>query len=604
MLGIETAGSIDILFVDKTGTLTKGIFQPQNFVLGDGKQFKKFAEIPQTFATILGFCARESTSAVAKGKDGRLIGGNASDRALLEFLGKAQLEGKTDTKIEHEILFNSERKFSAVQISWGSKAPIPLPVKGKQLTIVKGAPDLLFPYVKTFYNVNGEEEKFSAFELNEVLNQLSNKGTRVIAIATTSTPIKDGELVPAHSKTDVHSIAIKPTIPGPLTLVGILGIKDEIRAESKPALDLAKKAGIQVVMITGDRKETAVSVAAELGLTTPGDTQGIITSDQLAGLSDEELEEKIPELAVIARALPTDKSRLVRICKNANRVVGMTGDGVNDSAALVAADVGFAMGSGSEVAKEASDIVILDDNFESITKAVLYGRTIFKSIRKFIVFQSTVNAASLLIVFLGPFCGFDFPLTLIQLLWVNIVMDTFAAIAFGGEPAIDRYMFEKPIKRDEHIITPTMWCSIIFNGVFIAGLCVFSLLYPPIRNLFIRDGKPDEQVFLTAFFCLFIFITNFNSFNARSPRKLNIFDHITQNRGFLAVSVVIWIIQITFTEMGGKFLRTVGMTTNEWILVICVASLIFPFDAIRKLIMIQVCKSLQRQNQKQSQKNK
>eukprot|EP01092_Planopodium_desertum_P012697 TRINITY_DN60051_c0_g2_i2.p1 TRINITY_DN60051_c0_g2~~TRINITY_DN60051_c0_g2_i2.p1 ORF type:complete len:201 (-),score=27.99 TRINITY_DN60051_c0_g2_i2:44-646(-) len=192
-------------------------------------------------------------------------------------------------------------------------------------------------------------------------------------------------------------------------------------------------------------------------------------------MTDAELADRLPKLSVIARARPTDKSRLVGIAQSLNKVVGMTGDGVNDSAALKKSDVGFAMGSGAEVSKEAADIVILDDNFASITQAILYGRTIYKSIQKFIVFQSTVNMASTIIVFIGPFMGFDFPLTLTQLLWVNLVMDTLAALAFGGEAALGRYMTEKPIRRDAPIIDTRMWASFAVNAVFIAVLSILFL---------------------------------------------------------------------------------------------------------------------------------
>jgi len=258
---------------------------------------------------------------------------------------------------------------------------------------------------------------------------------------------------------------------------------------------------------------------------------------------------------------------------------------VNDSAALKKADVGFAMGSGSEVAKEASDIVILDDNFQSITQAVLYGRTIFKSIRKFIVFQSTINAASLMIVFFGPFLGFDFPLTLIQLLWVNLVMDTLAAMAFGGEPALLKYMYEQPIRRDERIISLNMWSSILINGIFVATLCVGCLTWPYVRTLFVRDGLPSEPVFLTAFFAFFIFLTNFNAFNVRAPNTINLLQHITENSGFVIVVFFIFAVQVVFTYVGGRFLRTVGLTMDEWTMIISCSAIIIPFDILRKLII-------------------
>jgi len=566
LLGIETAGSLDILFVDKTGTLTKGVFTPQLFISGSSRSYKEHGQLPEAICTILDFALRESTSAVIG--DNGPVGGNASDRAMLGFLDKAALKERIDCSMQKEILFNSERKFSAVQLALGKNKPNFLP--SNTVSIVKGAPDLVLPNCTYYFTEDGRKEKFSknnSDTITESINQISKSGTRVIAICYKDSSLSDED----NSK-----------IPTELTLIGVMGVMDEIRKESKPAVELAKKAGIHVVMITGDRKETAVAVAEELGLLEGGKT--VLTSSQLHTLSDTQLQQMIPNVSVIARALPTDKSRLVKVCQAINRVVGMTGDGVNDSAALKKADVGFAMGGGSEVAKEAADIVILDDNFQSITQAVLYGRTIFKSIRKFIVFQSTVNCASLLIVFMGPFLGFDFPLTLIQLLWVNLVMDTLAALAFGGEPALKRYMHEKPIQRDAPIISLKMWSAIIVNGIFIAILCILALKSHAVRQLFLRGGSPSEPVFLTAFFAFFIFLTAFNAFNARTP-KLNIFNHILENRGFVFVIMLIFVVQVTFTYVGGSILRTVGLTLQEWILVIGASMIIIPFDLIRKFVM-------------------
>jgi len=290
---------------------------------------------------------------------------------------------------------------------------------------------------------------------------------------------------------------------------------------------------------------------------------------------------------VISRALPTDKSRLVQVCQDTNTmVVGMTGDGVNDAAALHRADVGFAMGlSGTEMAKEASDIVILDDNFNSITQSVLYGRTIFRSIRKFIIFQSTINVASTLLVFLGPFLGFDFPLTLIQLLWVNLVMDTLAALAFGGEPPLVSYMQAKPVDRSERIISPYMWSSILINGCFIAALSLVYLLHPATPTYFLRDGVPDNEVFLTGFFAFFIFVTSVNAFNVRT-QKVNILENIFDNRGFLIVLAIIFIVQIIFTAIGGKFLRTVPLLFEEWGWVVAWSLIILPWDMVRKIVIV------------------
>jgi magnesium-transporting ATPase (P-type) len=305
-------------------------------------------------------------------------------------------------------------------------------------------------------------------------------------------------------------------------------------------------------------------------------------------MSDQALEHIIPNLRVISRATPADKSRLVRAAQKCGYVVGMTGDGANDSSALFNADVGFALGSGAEVAKEASDIVILDDNISSIIQSILYGRTIFKSIRKFIVFQSTVNLASTVIVFLGPFLGFDFPLTLTQLLWVNLVMDTLAAIAYGGEHARRSYMREAPTEREASIISKTMWSSILWSGLYISIVSLIFLRYSAIEKLFVREGSSAEfsyNVFLTAFFCLFIFITNFNSFNVRTDR-INLAKGIMRNRNFLLVVGLIFIIQISFTYIGGNFLRTEGLLLKEWLIIIGIAFTIIPIDVIRKKFIV------------------
>eukprot|EP01113_Clastostelium_recurvatum_P000262 TRINITY_DN1011_c0_g1_i3.p1 TRINITY_DN1011_c0_g1~~TRINITY_DN1011_c0_g1_i3.p1 ORF type:complete len:925 (-),score=333.82 TRINITY_DN1011_c0_g1_i3:36-2810(-) len=580
LLGIETAGSIDILFVDKTGTLTKGVFSPRTFLTGDIEIYEGWAAIPAPIRAILAFVIRESTSAVIS-PDASVVGGNASDRALLQFLDRPALLEETGAEVVKEILFNSQRKYSAALLRvprGGGKLPDAIAsgsgAKAIEITVLKGAPEIVLPKCSHYYNSRGQVvdmTKANADALSAEINRLSSRGIRVIAIATAREPLKEGQ-----------------DLPRELTLVGTVGLYDEIREESRRSIEMANAAGIQVVMITGDKRETAVAIAEQVGLLKSGDDRKkgvVLTSQELNQLrSDEELARLIPDLRVVARALPTDKSRFVNVAKSLNKVVGMTGDGVNDSVALKASDVGFAMGSGSEVSKEAADIVILDDNFESITQAVLYGRTIYKSIQKFIIFQSTINFASLMIAFLGPFMGFDFPLTLIQLLWVNLVMDTLAALAFGGEPALSRYMKEHPIQRDQAIITPYMWASLLSGGAFIAVMSIAWLTHDYVPTLFLRNGEPDEAVFLTAFFAFFIFLSVFNAFNVRTQR-INIFDHILGNRGFLVVIFLIFVVQISFSYIGGRVLRTVGLSQEEWTTVILASLVVLPFDVLRKIVL-------------------
>ena len=349
-------------------------------------------------------------------------------------------------------------------------------------------------------------------------------------------------------------------------------------------------------MITGDRKETAVAIARDAGLLT-SDKEKVFTSDELQKMSDDDIKAVLSDIRVIARALPTDKSRLVRLAQEKDLVVGMTGHGVNDSPALKKADVGFAMGGGTEVAKEASDIVILDDNFNSIEKAILYGRTIFNSIRKFIIFQLTINVAAVLISFVCPLLGMDSPLTVIQILWVNLVMDTLAALAFGGEPAIDRYMKEKPKSRNEAIVSKYMWSSIITGSVWVFILGIAILTVAPLQKIFVENyefgssffnipdlNSPEFLELGTAYFAFFIFSAVFNAFNARTT-ELNLFDNIKGNKGFLKILAAIVVVQLIMTYVGGSVMRCHGLDLVEWIVILVMSISIIPVDLIRKLIV-------------------
>jgi calcium-translocating P-type ATPase len=404
--------------------------------------------------------------------------------------------------------------------------------------------------------------------LQAAMSELSSRAMRLLAVAITDAPIDDSKALPPN-----------------LTLVGVFGMRDELRETSYASVKTAKNAGIHVVMITGDAKETAQAIAKDVGLLEDDPQAIILTSAELAQLSDEEVKQKLPHLYVVARAFPTDKSRLVKLAKEIGLVVGMTGDGVNDAPAVKNADVGFAMGSGTEMTKESGDIVILDDNFSSLTKAVLYGRTLFKSIRKFLIFQLTVNVSAILVVFLGQFFGFDLPLTMTQLLWLNIIMDTLAGLAFAGEAALQRYMLEKPLRRDEQLINADMWSSILINGAFIAFVSILFLTSDWTKTLF--DGGHEigsdaaQAKFLTAFFAFFVFVQIFNTFNART-QGLNLLEHLLDNRLFSIIIPSIMAIQVFFITYGGEILRTVGLSVSEWIAVLLMAIVIIPVDLLRK----------------------
>ncbi|SLM31956.1 Calcium-translocating P-type ATPase, PMCA-type [Desulfamplus magnetovallimortis] len=566
LVGIETSGSLNILFSDKTGTITRGRLEAITFIGGDNKAFNTFESVDKDLQELLYVSLMGNTNAMIAGdKEGlKIIGGNATERALLSFVtsGKSEDAEKSPALSLHNIKkvfsipFSSDRKFSATRIEGA-----------RNITLIKGAPEQIIGKCSKYYARNGEICKLEdKAQLEKTMNDLAERAIRVIAVATSEehlqeeTPIAD------------------------MTLVGIVGIRDEVRPEAVSAIKEVQDAGIQVVMITGDRKETAVAIARDSGLI-KRDEDIILTSDALQELTDEELKKILPDLRIIARALPTDKSRLVKIAQELNLVVGMTGDGVNDAPALKKSDVGFAMGSGTEVAKEAGDIVILDDNFSSIEKAVLYGRTIFKSIRKFIVFQLTINVSAVLITFMGPLMGLAQPLSITQMLWVNLVMDTLAAIAFGGEPALRRYMKELPKRRDEQIVSTDMWSAILTCGIFVSLLSLYFLKAEWIVNSFRTgpDGSHDLYLY-TGFFSFFVFISILNGLNARSE-GLNLFEHIGLNTGFIKVMSMILVIQVIMTYAGGVILRTHGLVFNEWLVVVGLASLVIPLDLCRKLIL-------------------
>lgn len=590
--GIETAGSLNILFSDKTGTITKGKLEVVSFTDGYGTEYKSISETSGKLKDIAVMSIIDNSTSVIN--DGKAIGGNATERAVLNFAINEKTENVE--KIAN-IPFNSTNKYSATTVSAG----------GKRFTLIKGAPEKIVEKCKYFYNSEGEKIPVTGnWIIEDKMNEMAGRAIRVLALAVSDKTIdKDSEKLPN----------------GEWTLVGILGIRDEVRPESVTAIKEVHSAGIQVVMITGDRKDTACAIAKEAGIIDIDDAV-TLTSAELSEMSDEEVKKILPRLRVISRALPTDKSRLVRIAQELDLVAGMTGDGVNDSPALKKADVGFAMGGGTEVAKEASDIVILDDNFNSIDKAILYGRTIFNSIRKFIIFQLTINVAAVAVSFICPLIGMDNPLSIIQILWVNLVMDTLAALAFGGEPALPRYMEEKPKSRKEPIISKYMWTEIVTGSIWALILSLSFLLTSPIQSVFIDDTpkanveydmtqeyeddipffyvpSPERDTEITkadgtvttrfaalfsGYFALFIFIAVFNAFNARTD-KLNLFDNIKGNTGFLKILGIITVVQVLMIYVGGKVMNCVPLNLSQWIVIIGMAITIIPVDLIRKAIV-------------------
>ena len=544
LMGIETAGNINVLFTDKTGTLTNGKLEVVGILSSSLEEIdikKLNSRMKELFMDSLSV----NNESVYDTKNNKIIGGNITDKAILNYVKLY----KSKAKVINRMPFSSEKKYMFTKID----------NMGNKIKLIKGAPEVIINASNSYYDEFGIKKNIS--DKNKILSkvkELSGSKLRLIAIA-----ISDDIFVTDNLKN--------------ITLLGFIVLADSIRENVLEGINLVKSASIQTIMITGDNKETAVSIARELNLIESADDI-VITSDKLDKMTNEDIIKIFPKIRVIARAMPSDKSRLVNIAHEQGMVCGMTGDGVNDAPALKKADVGFAMGSGTEVAKEASDIVILDNNFMSIAQSVLYGRTIFKSIRKFIICQLTINLCSLTVSIIGPFIGIPVPITVVQMLWINMIMDTLSGLAFSYEPALNDYMKEPPKKKSDHIINRYMISQILVTGIYSSIICIFFMKSSIINNIYTPISK------LTAFFGLLIFISIFNALSARTNR-LNIIANIKKNKVFIAIIGFITIVQIFIIYKGGDLFRTHGLNMKEFIIMFILSISVLPVDFIRKIII-------------------
>lgn len=559
--GIETAGSLNILFSDKTGTITKGRLEVVDFFTADGKSI----EIPDLskhskVKGLVDLAIGKNTQSMFDDHH-QVIGGNATDQAMMKFIGEETfhaLEADKACVVTASQGFNSANKFSQARIDSLGK------------TFYKGAPEKLLAAAKQYLDADGNIRDIDKAALDKKIDELASKAMRVLAFGYSEKTL------------------IENAIQDDVVIIGLVGIRDDVRPEAREAIEQVQEAGIQVVMITGDRLETAVAIAKDAGLLKEQSDRAL-SSAQLNEMSDEEVKKIIPHIRVIARALPTDKSRMVRLCQEMNLVVGMTGDGVNDSPALKRADVGFAMGSGTEAAKEAGKIVILDDNFKSIKDAIWYGRTIYHNILKFCKFQLVINVAAVVVSAIAPFFGVEEPLKVTHLLFVNLVMDGLGAIMLGNEPALEKYMNEKPRRRDESIISKKMMAQILTMGAWLTVVSFVYLKLPLFRDLFATEAQH-----LTGYFVLFIVSALFNGFNVRDD-GFGIFRGMNENTGFLKVFFLIILVQAVivnaalvpfplFTWIGNMFSCT-PFGIQGWIAVALLAVTMIPVDLVRKLVV-------------------
>ena len=532
---------VDIICTDKTGTLTTGIMTPKKIIDGFGNEVNKDSVLWNNIKANISL-----NNSATFDSENNITGGNSIDRAVLSLVNPetyADIQKKYPVKLKQ--IFNSSNKYSAFTTKDG-------------ITYYKGAPEKLIEHCTKVMDSSGEIiENNDNDTLSNAITAMTSNAMRCIAVT-----MADGDLV-------------ENEIPNDMTFLGIIGVVDPVRDEVPSAVKTAHKAGIQVIEITGDCIETAVAVATECGIYKDGDLA--LTNDEFEAMSDDEVKSIIPRLRVISRCSPNTKLRLVTLAQEIGKSVAMTGDGVNDSPALKRADVGFGMQGGSDVAKEASDIVLTDDNFASVVKAVELGRTFMHNIMMFLEFQLPINISLLILSVIYPMIATGALLASVQILIVNIIMDSLNSLSFGGEPPKDEYMTEKPIKKGSGLFIRGAKKRIAISTVaFIAlyGIITFS----PIANMFVTETEA-----ITARFALLCFMAVFNGFNIRTEH-INLFDGIGKNKLFSAIAIGIFVMTFALCNFAENLIKVTALDFKHWVVVVILAFMVIPIDLIRKII--------------------
>lgn len=532
---------VDIICTDKTGTLTTGIMTPKKIIDGFGNDVNKDSVLWDNIKANISL-----NNSATFDSENNITGGNSIDRAVLSLVNPetyADIQKKYPVKLKQ--VFNSSNKYSAFTTKDG-------------VTYYKGAPEKLIEHCTKVMDSSGEiVENNDNDALNNTITAMTSNAMRCIAVT-----MADGDLVENEISND-------------MTFLGIIGVVDPVRDEVPSAVKTAHKAGIQVIEITGDCIETAVAVATECGIYKDGDLA--LTNDEFEAMSDDEVKSIIPRLRVISRCSPNTKLRLVTLAQEIGKSVAMTGDGVNDSPALKRADVGFGMQGGSDVAKEASDIVLTDDNFASVVKAVELGRTFMHNIMMFLEFQLPINISLLILSVIYPMIATGALLASVQILIVNIIMDSLNSLSFGGEPPKDEYMTEKPIKKGSGLFIRGAKKRIAISTVaFIAlyGIITFS----PIANMFATETEA-----ITARFALLCFMAVFNGFNIRTEH-INLFNGIGKNKLFSAIAIGIFVMTFALCNFAENLIKVTALDFKHWVVVVILAFMVIPIDLIRKII--------------------
>lgn len=540
---IPEAGNIQLLCTDKTGTLTVGKLIPVEIVMADGNAVKEGTTVDALFKSNIVL----NSSAMCDG-NGVIIGGNATERALLSIVSfdNYKLISNSETIINKKN-FNSANKFSAVEVNNGKE----------RITYYKGAPERLIEAAVAYVTENNicpiDRDK-----VKTIVKLYAMKAMRVIATGYSKEPIPESGL------------------PGDLVITSLVAIRDDVRPEVPEAVEKMHDAGVQVMMVTGDVIDTAKAIAIDAGLI-KSDMDLAMSAMDFDNLNDEEAKKKLPYIKVIARATPQTKLRIVKLAQELGLCVGMTGDGTNDAPALKAADVGFSMGSGTDVCKEAGDIIITDDNFVSITDAVLLGRTFMHNVMKFLKFQLPINIGLVVLSILYPILLGVEAIAAVQILVINIVMDSLNSLSFGGEPPKKEYMKEKPIPKGSKLLSKETITQIAIS--VITFIAIFGITCIP----FFRNNFKTEEEYATARFALLVIMATINGFNIRTD-GFNLFKGISKNTMFIKIAICIFAGTFLLAQFGGEMLHCVALNRNQWVVIICLALIVVPVDLIRKAI--------------------
>lgn len=556
----ETMGATTVICTDKTGTLTQNqmrVFRTNFYGLGDDQSL---SDTPQCRLIELGIAVNSTAQLDMSKGDKPEVLGNPTEGALILWLrdnGIDYASLRRSVKPVEELPFSTERKYMATVAETAA---------GRRYLFVKGAPEIVYGLCRNFAG-NVTKEQVDT-QLREYQAQaMRTLGFAVQEIKTGDATITDGKVIADN-----------------LEFLGIVAIADPVRSDVPAAIDEVLNAGINVKIVTGDTPGTAKEIGRQIGLWQPSDTdRNIITGPEFGALTESQLDDRVMDLKIIARARPMDKKRLVEALQRQGQVVAVTGDGTNDAPALKAAHVGLSMGDGTSVAKEASDITIVDNSFASIGRAVMWGRSLYRNIQRFVLFQLTVNLAACLIVLAGAFMGTESPLTVTQMLWVNLIMDTFAAMALASLPPSNSVMNDKPRKRSSFIITPAMWRFIISTGLIFFGI-LFAMVYvfehaditalPQLLNLQLGGESGLTPYELSLIFTTFVMLQFWNMFNARAYATHRSALHLANCGEFLFIAICILAGQILIVQLGGEFFSVTPLSLSDWLWIIGSTSLV------------------------------